>query len=126
MCMVRNSCGSNAYVSDEIITSRAGVRLRVVNTDAEGRMAMVDVLAHMKEKALNEVKKSFITHFDAQKNQRNLFFIKPFHVLGIILSDVILGRKFVMIIGKQTSYWSITGLPAKKVNNNEFSSQNNV
>ena len=57
MCMVRNSCGSNAYVSDEIITSRAGVRLRVVNTDAEGRMAMVDVLAHMKEKALNEVKK---------------------------------------------------------------------
>ena len=56
MCMVRNSCGSNAYVSDEIITSRAGVRLRVVNTDAEGRMAMVDVLAHMKEKALNEVK----------------------------------------------------------------------
>jgi phage terminase large subunit-like protein len=60
MCMVRNSCGSNAYVSDEIITSRAGVRLRVVNTDAEGRMAMVDVLAHMKEKALNEVKKSFI------------------------------------------------------------------
>ena len=58
--MVRNSCGSNAYVSDEIITSRAGVRLRVVNTDAEGRMAMVDVLAHMKEKALNEVKKSLM------------------------------------------------------------------
>ena len=46
---------SNAYVSDEIITSRAGVRIRVGNTDAEGRMAMVDVLAHMKEKAL-EVK----------------------------------------------------------------------
>ena len=43
---------SNAYVSDEIITSRAGVRIRVGNTDAEGRMAMVDVLAHMKEKAL--------------------------------------------------------------------------
>ena len=41
------------------------MRLRVVNTDAEGRMAMVDVLAHMKEKALNEVKKSFIDYFDA-------------------------------------------------------------
>jgi len=54
MAMVRNSVGSNAYVSDEIITSRAGVRIRVGNTDAEGRMAMVDVLAHMKEKALNE------------------------------------------------------------------------
>ena len=70
--MVRNSCGSNAYVSDEIITSRAGVRLRVVNTDAEGRMAMVDVLAHMKEKALNEVKKSFIMsgscHLDRASN----------------------------------------------------------
>ena len=55
MCMVRTSCGRNAYLSDPIITSRAGVRLRVINTDAEGRMAMVDVLAHMKEKALNEV-----------------------------------------------------------------------
>jgi len=61
MCMVRNSCGSNAYVSDEIITSRAGVRLRVINTDAEGRMAMVDVLAHMKEKALNEVNPHLMT-----------------------------------------------------------------
>lgn len=44
MCMVRNSVGSNAYVSDEIITSRAGVRIRIGNTDAEGRMAMSDVL----------------------------------------------------------------------------------
>ena len=69
MAMVRNSVGSNCYVADEIITSRAGVRLRVVNTDAEGRMvrlinklylinkyddckAMVDVLCHAKEKAL--------------------------------------------------------------------------
>ena len=48
MAMVRNSIGSNAYVADEIVISRAGVRLRVGNTDAEGRMAMVDVLAHMK------------------------------------------------------------------------------
>lgn len=35
MAMVRNSVGSNCYVSDEIITSRAGVRIRVGNTDAE-------------------------------------------------------------------------------------------
>ena len=35
MAMVRNSVGSNCYVADEIITSRAGVRLRVGNTDAE-------------------------------------------------------------------------------------------
>lgn len=44
LAMVRNSVGSNAYVSDEIITSRSGVRIRVGNTDAEGRMAMADVL----------------------------------------------------------------------------------
>lgn len=44
MAMVRNSVGSNAYVSDEIVTSRAGVRVRIGNTDAEGRMAMTDVI----------------------------------------------------------------------------------
>jgi len=49
MCMVRNSVGSDSYVSDELITSRAGVRIRIGNTDAEGRMAMVDALAEMKE-----------------------------------------------------------------------------
>ena len=54
MCMVRNSVGSNCYVADEIITSRAGVRLRVGNTDAEGRMAMVDVLCRAKELALSD------------------------------------------------------------------------
>merc|ERR1712086_860631 len=61
LCMVRNSVGSNCYVADEIITSRAGVRIRVGNTDAEGRMAMVDVLAHMKEKALNEINPHLMT-----------------------------------------------------------------
>ena len=61
MAMVRNSCGNNGYVSDEIITSRAGVRLRVGNTDAEGRMAMVDVLCHMKEKALKETNPHLMT-----------------------------------------------------------------
>lgn len=61
LAMVRNSCGSNGYVSDEIITTRSGVRLRVGNTDAEGRMAMADVLCHMKEKALNEVNPHLMT-----------------------------------------------------------------
>merc|ERR1711872_1163652 len=54
MAMVRNSVGSDAYVADEIITSRAGVRLRVGNTDAEGRMAMVDVLCKCKEMAIGK------------------------------------------------------------------------
>ena len=40
------------YVADEIITSAAGTRVRVGNTDAEGRMAMADSLHYMKEKVL--------------------------------------------------------------------------
>ena len=39
----------DCYVSDEVITSRAGVRVRVVNTDAEGRMVMADLLCRAKE-----------------------------------------------------------------------------
>lgn len=52
LAFVRNSIGSNAYVTDEVIKSRAGVRVRVGSTDAEGRMVMADLLAHMKERAL--------------------------------------------------------------------------
>ncbi|GAB0087573.1 putative aminopeptidase W07G4.4 [Sergentomyia squamirostris] len=52
MCMVRNSVGEECYVSDEVITSRAGVRVRIGNTDAEGRMAMADSLCRMKELAV--------------------------------------------------------------------------
>lgn len=52
LAFVRNSIGPDSYVSDEIIKSRAGVRVRIGNTDAEGRMAMGDLLAEVKEKAL--------------------------------------------------------------------------
>jgi leucyl aminopeptidase len=52
MAMVRNSTGSDGYVADEILLSRSGKRVRVVNTDAEGRMAMADVLCQAKEEAL--------------------------------------------------------------------------
>ena len=37
------------YVADEIITAASGVRIRVNNTDAEGRFAMGDCLYYMKE-----------------------------------------------------------------------------
>ena len=47
LAFVRNSIGPDSYVADEIITSRAGVRVRVGNTDAEGRMVMTDLLAHV-------------------------------------------------------------------------------
>ncbi|CAL8070073.1 unnamed protein product [Calicophoron daubneyi] len=52
LAIIRNSYGENAYVSDEIIVSRAGLRIRVTNTDAEGRMVMTDLLCEAKEKAL--------------------------------------------------------------------------
>uniref|UniRef100_A0A146M6X8 Putative aminopeptidase W07G4.4 n=1 Tax=Lygus hesperus TaxID=30085 RepID=A0A146M6X8_LYGHE len=54
MSMVRNSVGENCYVSDEMIMCRAGKRVRVGNTDAEGRMIMADVLCRMKELAVGE------------------------------------------------------------------------
>jgi len=41
---------TESYVADELMTSRAGVRIRIGNTDAEGRMVMADVLCQMKEK----------------------------------------------------------------------------
>lgn len=47
MCMVRNSVGEECYVSDEVITARSGVRVRVGNTDAEGRMCMADALCQV-------------------------------------------------------------------------------
>ena len=43
--------------------------------------------------------------------------LKPFHVVLY----VILGRKFVMVIGKQTFF--LLSLRVKKVNDNKFSSQ---
>lgn len=44
--LVRNSVGSEAYVSDEIIVSHGGARVLVRNTDAEGRMVLADLLSH--------------------------------------------------------------------------------
>jgi leucyl aminopeptidase len=52
--MVRNSVGEDAYVSDEIIRSRAGVRVRIGNTDAEGRLVLADLLARAKEIAKDQ------------------------------------------------------------------------
>ncbi|KAF1751125.1 hypothetical protein GCK72_017679 [Caenorhabditis remanei] len=52
MCMVRNSIGSRAYTCDEVITSRSGKRIHIYNTDAEGRLTMLDPLTLAKEEAL--------------------------------------------------------------------------
>lgn len=61
LCLARNSVGENCYVADEIITARSKVRVRVGNTDAEGRMVMADVLCKMREIAMNEVNPHLFT-----------------------------------------------------------------
>uniref|UniRef100_A0A672YJH8 Putative aminopeptidase W07G4.4 n=1 Tax=Sphaeramia orbicularis TaxID=375764 RepID=A0A672YJH8_9TELE len=61
MAMVRNSVGADCYVADELVVSRAGRRVRVGNTDAEGRMVMVDLLCEMKDRAVNEVSPQLFT-----------------------------------------------------------------
>ncbi|MBI5853275.1 MAG: leucyl aminopeptidase family protein [Planctomycetes bacterium] len=52
--VVRNSIGADAFVSDEIIKSHAGARVRIGNTDAEGRLVLADLLSHLRERALAE------------------------------------------------------------------------
>jgi leucyl aminopeptidase len=53
--VVRNSIGADAFVTDEILVSHAGVRVRVGNTDAEGRLVLADCLSHLRKKALDAV-----------------------------------------------------------------------
>lgn len=61
LAVVRNSIGSDCFVPDEIVTSRAGVRVRIGNTDAEGRLAMGDLLHELKEVAKNEINPELFT-----------------------------------------------------------------
>jgi leucyl aminopeptidase len=53
---VRNSIGADAYVADEIITSRGGVDVLVGNTDAEGRMVLGDMLAALRDEAVRSTR----------------------------------------------------------------------
>lgn len=49
--MVRNSIGEESFVSDEVIASHAGVRVRIGNTDAEGRLVLADLLSALRVNA---------------------------------------------------------------------------
>jgi leucyl aminopeptidase len=49
--LVRNSVGEESFVSDEVIRARSGVRVRIGNTDAEGRLVLADLLAALREEA---------------------------------------------------------------------------
>lgn len=51
---VRNSIGAEAFVADEIITGHAGKRVRIGNTDAEGRLLLADLLSHLREQTLQQ------------------------------------------------------------------------
>ncbi len=52
MPYIRNSIGKYAYLSDEIITLVNGLRVRIGDTDAEGRNIMSDVLYYAKEEVI--------------------------------------------------------------------------
>ncbi len=52
---VRNSVGADSFVTDEILVSHAGVRVRVGNTDAEGRLVLADLLSHLRREAAGVV-----------------------------------------------------------------------
>lgn len=61
LAFVRNNIDNYAFVSDEIIQGRSGVRVRIGNTDAEGRLVMADPLAKLKDEALSAVNPSLYT-----------------------------------------------------------------
>jgi leucyl aminopeptidase len=50
--VVRNSIGAEGYVADEVIISHGGSRVKIGNTDAEGRLVLADCLSHLREYAL--------------------------------------------------------------------------
>jgi len=53
--VVRNSIGAESFVTDEIVKSHAGVRVRIGNTDAEGRLVLADLLSHLRVRAAKEL-----------------------------------------------------------------------
>ena len=56
---VENMIGGDAYKPDDILTSRSGKTIEVRNTDAEGRLVLVDVLDYAQDK----VKADYIFDF---------------------------------------------------------------
>ncbi|MBQ4861660.1 leucyl aminopeptidase family protein [Pseudoalteromonas sp. MMG013] len=61
LAVVRNSIGSDCFVPDEIVTCREGLNVRIGNTDAEGRLAMGDLLSEMKDLAKSQVNPELFT-----------------------------------------------------------------
>ena len=58
---VRNSVGADCFVSDEIITGHAGMRVRIGNTDAEGRLVLADLLSHLREEITDRARSHLVS-----------------------------------------------------------------
>ncbi|VDM00379.1 unnamed protein product [Schistocephalus solidus] len=61
MAFVRNSIGKNAYLPDEILITRNGKRVRIGNTDAEGRLDMADILDEARLQAMKSINPHIFT-----------------------------------------------------------------
>lgn len=61
LALVRNSIGEEAYVADELLRSRGGLAVRVGNTDAEGRLAMADLLHELGARARGDAEAHVFT-----------------------------------------------------------------
>merc|ERR1712227_33648 len=81
LAVCRNSVGSEAYLPDEIITARSGKRLRIGNTDAEGRMAMVDLLCQAKERSIKEKWNNPVFHTIATLTGHALIAVGPYSAI---------------------------------------------
>lgn len=61
LCLCRNSIGEDCYVADEVLVSKSGKTVRVVNTDAEGRLAMADALFEVAKEAEKQINPQIYT-----------------------------------------------------------------
>ncbi len=61
MGMVRNAVDAESYVTDEVLVGRSGARVRVGNTDAEGRLVLADMLAAANEEARKAIDPVMVT-----------------------------------------------------------------
>lgn len=94
MCSYFSNCMyvhafSDCYVADELVVSRAGRRVRVGNTDAEGRMVMVDLLCEMKEKVRTS-HSSYFSHNRYSMTYHNLWMDVNLHLRSIQSLSILL------------------------------------
>ncbi|XP_074100537.1 putative aminopeptidase W07G4.4 isoform X2 [Cotesia typhae] len=61
LCVIRNSTGENGYVADEVITAKSGWRVRITDTDVEGRLSIADALFHLRKIAVHSVNPHIFT-----------------------------------------------------------------